>query len=386
MSEALLVRQQKNRVLGPVPELTGLRGVAIAMVLLFHAFPHRLTGGFLGVDVFFALSGFLITALLLSEWDTCGRISYAGFYGRRFFRLYPALLALLIVVSAVSALTNWAPHTISGAWAVLTYRSNLVLASGGHFPAILEHTWSLALEEQFYVIWPVVLLLLLKTVRQPKAIMAITGLLGLGSSLVRLGLDLAGHGQQMLYYAPWTHADPILYGCLAGQLFVWGPAIGRRPRRFCEALGLTAGMVLILLVVRLRTSAPFTYRAGIALAGIASALLIWSLGQQAGGPLSRILRASALVRLGVISYSVYLWHYPVLVWVHEHVRGATPIPQLLGLGLSVVFGELSYRFVEQPWLAMKRRLPGYRSEITKVMQPAASAPASTPLAPPPRNR
>ena len=202
--------------LGYIPAFDGLRGIAILAVIGVHAFGEPL-GGFYGVDLFFVLSGFLITTLLLEEHDRSGGIAMGAFYRRRAYRLLPGLLAVLAVFGA---LTMASPRALGQVAAGGLYGANFVLASGSHF---LDGTpfvpyWSLAEEEQFYLLWPLLLVLLLRRrVRESWIAWALVAIL-LGLIVYRYGLAAEGASATRLYYAPDTHANGLVLGCLLALL------------------------------------------------------------------------------------------------------------------------------------------------------------------------
>ncbi|MEP6976918.1 MAG: acyltransferase [Thermoleophilia bacterium] len=179
--------------------------------------------GFVGVDLFFVLSGFLITALLLEEWDSAGRISLRRFYVRRALRLFPALGLFLLACLAIYARVDGGLQTLMGRFLLATtfYVANIVQAGGTQL--YWAHTWSLSAEEQFYVVWPALLILLLRS-RAPRGLVAgVTGGLFVAASALRVILwhvPYVGDVGAVLY-SPFTHADGLLLGCLLGQLYAW---------------------------------------------------------------------------------------------------------------------------------------------------------------------
>jgi peptidoglycan/LPS O-acetylase OafA/YrhL len=274
-------RTQRLRYL---PALDGLRGVAIALVVSWHAFgwPAR---GFLGVHLFFVLSGFLITTLLLQEWQQRGTISLRSFYRRRALRLFPGLAALLVAYTAlhlVRSVVGTAEHDLATALKAVAYSAfyvtNVVQASGVVLPVPLNHLWSLAAEEQFYLLWPLLLVLALRF-RAPVGLVeaGLVGAVGLVAlERVRLGVEDASFAR--LYYGPDTTFDPILIGCLLGLWFV----LDRAPRplrsdwvvRRLVVPSLVVAAVPVLVVgpgwkaLQWGWVLPF---------GLASALLLWAI-------------------------------------------------------------------------------------------------------------
>ena len=338
-----------------VPALDGLRGIAIALVVSYHAFgwPAR---GFLGVHLFFVLSGFLITTLLLQEWQRSGTISLRSFYRRRALRLFPALAALLVAYLGLHLIRSAAgssEHDLSTALHAVGYGAfyvtNVVQAAGVVLPVPLNHLWSLAAEEQFYLLWPFLLVGALRFGVRPAVVEAglLVGILLVALERVRLASDDASFAR--LYYGPDTTFDPILIGCLLGFWFV----LDRAPRLLGAAGSLVAPALVVAAIpvlvlgpdwkpVQWSWVLPF---------GLACALVLWAVVTGRAPRLERLLALRPLVALGRISYSLYLWHL-LVIWTGERQLG---IPPALGLALAVVVAAASYRYVEQPFLRSKGR-------------------------------
>ena len=336
--------------LGYRPGLDGVRGLAIAPVVALHAFGWPRQGS-LGVDVFFVLSGFLITTLLLEERAQTGAISFGRFYRRRAARLFPGLFLLLIVY----AVAVRGAHA-SALFFAATYTTNIAHLAGHPGPHELGHLWSLAQEEQFYLVWPPLLLLLsrARATRLPWLIGMI-----LAAVLVEKTVLLAtGASQLRIYGGPDTHADPILIGCLFGALFATGRAPSVR-RLGPAALATVAAAVLADRSLLGATSPLRTVFA------FACAIVI--LAAVEGGIVARILSLRPLRFLGQISYSLYLWHLPVLaaagatVWDARPVRAALVLPAVLAVSCA------SFYLVERP-LRCRWRLPRERT-LTAAVQP-----------------
>jgi peptidoglycan/LPS O-acetylase OafA/YrhL len=337
----------KTRRLGHLPQLDGVRGVAILMVVAQHTL-HRRGGLTLGVDVFFVLSGFLITALLLSEHDRDGRISLRGFYRRRALRLLPALyaqIAVLLLVVAVVVIGGRAgdlpSEVFAAAGAASIYVGNL--ATAFHIPVrmphLFEYYWSLALEEQFYLVWPALLIWLLTRSRR-LWIYVVPVLVAGASAGLQIGLWEAGAQRHRLWFAPDTHLAPIALGCLAGVAYTYA----RLPLRALRALAPLAFLACVAIV----SVPPLDYRRlyeGPAVAfGVACAVCLLAACSNAAGWLAKPLTARPLRWTGKVSYSLYLWHVPLLA-----VFG------LLGLPLSFLVAAATRRYVEEPFLRLKRR-------------------------------
>ena len=218
---------------GYVPELDGLRGVAILAVMIFHAGAPFLKGGFIGVDIFFVLSGFLITSLLIEEFDNTKSVSLKNFYMRRILRLGPALILLLTVFCSLSvALLNRkeAAGNIVEALISLFYMSNWARAFQIYPPDLLGHTWSLSIEEQFYIFWPLILITLLRTAKSRWTIFFAAILIALSAMFMRIGLSISGSSAMRLYNGLDTRADSLMTGCALGILLASG-LLGENSRR-----------------------------------------------------------------------------------------------------------------------------------------------------------
>ena len=338
--------------------LDGLRGVAVLSVMLYHSGVIR--GGFLGVDVFFTLSGFLITSLLLEEHAATGTVDIWRFYVRRALRLLPALLVFLVFWGGMLlALTPPSFWPLAGGYvlAVLCYVANWTVIYWMPI-GIFGHTWSLAIEEQFYLVWPVALVLLVRWVRRPTRIAAVLTLAAAASLAWRLSLALAGASFPRIYAATDTHADGLLIGAVlavllaGGWLGVGGSGGVRRRVAAVSAIGL-AGLLL--------TAAPVPGHAyGVsALAALATAGIILHIGTH-GSLVARLLECRWLANVGRVSYGLYLWHFPVFVNFEVlRVPGETAAPLLpsaLAWAVTGAAALASYFLIERPFLAYKARL------------------------------
>lgn len=324
------------RRLGHLPALDGLRGLAIAIVILYHYF-HFPLGGQAGVDLFFALSGYLITTLLIEERQTTGCVSLRGFYVRRARRLFPALAALLLVylvVDAAEGVDGLRNVALGG-----LYFSNFVQAFTN--PDLLrytglDHLWSLAQEEQFYVVWPPLLLAVLRARRPVRWVLALLVLL----LAYRTGLLLAGARLDRVYRGPDTHSVGLLSGCLLAlrpikSMPEWVPKL------LCVCTG---GLIAI---------APFSrawWLAGQPALELACVLLVAAAVCEP--EFQQVISNRPLIALGKISYSLYLWHWTMWWLLRDHSPLIVP-------GAAFVAASLSYRFVEQPF-RRRRPSPGPR--------------------------
>jgi len=349
----------RGAALPRVAALDGLRGAAVAGVLLFHG--GHLIGGYLGVDLFFVLSGFLITSLLLAESTTTGRIGLGGFWARRARRLLPAIGGLMVGV-AIYAVVFADPAELAqirgDALATVFYFANwrAVFATQDYWalfqaPSPLQHTWSLAIEEQFYLVWPLVFVGLLvwwkRAAAQAVSVTAVT-LAGSSGLLMVVLYDPANTNRA--YYGADSRAAAVLLGAaLAAALVVWGPVRGRFGRIALEVAGLGGVVVLAAAWMRLGGQAPRLYRGGFFLVGVAAIAVIAAAAHPQAGVVSRVLSFRPLCLVGLISYGVYLWHWPVYVVVDAERVGFTGWP-LLGVRVAITFviAIVSYVLIEQP--------------------------------------
>jgi peptidoglycan/LPS O-acetylase OafA/YrhL len=341
--------------------------VSILAVMAYHV--GLIRGGFLGVDIFFVLSGFLITTILADEWARTGRISLGSFYARRALRLVPALVALVAACDLavmVIARFYWqevfVPVVLGMAYAsvaALLYMTNWVAASGQTL-WILGHTWSLSIEEQFYLVWPLCLLGLLRWVRHRGAILALL-LLGIGASLLlKVAFVLAGAPLLRILFGLDTRFDELLIGCVVGILASWGLVGGfRRPSgRLGAAVSAGAALVLASMLWRAGWREPAMLGGGTTAAATAAGVLIADMTARPEGWIASALGRQPLVGIGRISYGLYLWHFPLVYGCGAlAVDGAPPnYPRAaLAIGLTFVIAGASYRWIEKPMLRIKRR-------------------------------
>jgi peptidoglycan/LPS O-acetylase OafA/YrhL len=354
------------------PALDGVRGGAILCVL-FHHF-GLLPGGSLGVDAFFVLSGFLITSLLLHEWDATGTISLRLFYLRRALRLLPALGALLVpllvfalflLASGQSTVHQLRP-LLQGIGFGAFYVANLAKAADLQL-ASLAHLWSLAEEEQFYFLWPVALAICLRRRVRTRSLCLV---LGIGALLVasnRVALFATGSASwQRLISSPDTRADPLLVGCLAGVLYTARMLPGwSASRLLARRLWLPVAAIPVAVVALGTVSPRWSFVVGLVPFEISVAILILLALTHRDSVPSRVLQAAPLRATGKISYSLYLWHA---------LFRAAPLP--LAFGLSFAAAAASYRFVEQPFLRKKaKRRPAAVADAAEPEAPEPEAPA-----------
>lgn len=358
-----------------VPALDGLRALAVVAVLLYHADVAWMGGGFLGVEVFFVISGFLITSLLLAEYRRTSRIDLRRFWFRRARRLLPAVFLMMAVTVAFAV--AFLPEEVAGlradAFAAAAYVTNwyLILAQESYFeavgrPSLLKHLWSLAVEEQFYIVWPIAMAAGLAILRR-GGVLAMTLLGAIASAALVLYLYEPGVDPSRIYYGTDTRAAGLLIG--AALAFFWIPgkgfrhpntggaaAFGGKLRRklgwarpaALDLAGVFALGVLVWFGLNLGEFDPFLYKGGLVLVSLATAVLIAAvvhphahLGVLGVGPLRWI---------GVRSYGIYLWHWPVFMVTRPGLDVALKGGELLALRLAatIALADLSYRYVEKP--------------------------------------
>ncbi|SRR6266404_568724 len=340
-----------------LPAFDGLRAIAIIAVLLFHATYGRLTGGLLGVDLFFVLSGYLITRLLLQEFEDTGAIRIGFFYARRALRLYPALLCTVLLTGLFWRLpsVSYSTSYLKASTAALFYFGNFVRQDIG----ALGHTWSLAIEEQFYLFWPFFLFFLVRRAGA-RGLLTACIILVAGSSLLRavLYIGMTGSSLDLYAFTP-TRIDSLFLGAIGGVLSQTSVAIVRfqqlaRRCRIPELLMVT----LLVLFCTAKYPAPWLFVWGYTAIAIICLVLIISVAAMSDRTLLlRLLSNRRVVWVGRRSYGLYLYHYPVFA-ILETLR--QPGSKVNAVFISIVrvfttflIAELSYRYIELPWLRKK---------------------------------
>ncbi len=362
------------RPLPHLPAIDGLRAVAVMAVVLYHADVAWMPGGFLGVDVFFVISGFLITSLLLTEFSAVGSINRKAFWGRRFRRLLPALAALLGVVAIVGLVADRRDlvRFRGDLAAASTYVTNwyLALTKRSYFesigrPSPLLHLWSLAVEEQFYLVWPLVFPVIIRAATRRgfsrlRTALALLGGAAVSSVLMAL-LFSPNHDPSRVYFGTDTHAAPILVG--AALAIWWLPVVrGVRAVRgwIWQVVGALSMCGLLAVMVLTHDSDgsgldthhrdAWLYRGGFLAVALLVAVLIASVTRPAPGRLGMLLSVPPMRWLGERSYAIYLWHWPVVVFTRPGTDIDVHGYLLLGLRLvlTMALAEASFRFVERP--------------------------------------
>ncbi len=341
-----------------LPAIDGLRGLAVLGVLLFH--DGHLRGGYLGVDLFFVLSGYLITSLLLAEWSATGGIALGTFWVRRARRLFPALLALVPVV-ALYAATLAQPAELARIRAdglgTLAYVANWhsIFAGQSYWalfsaPSPLEHTWSLAIEEQFYVVWPLLVLLVLWRSRGSARVLLVVSVVFAVLSAVAMSLLYNPEDTSRAYLGTDTRAAAILAGvALACVTSTWGTLQSARAVRALDAVGIVSLVALGAAWALLDGKDSRLYHGGFWATEVAVLALIACAAHDRRSVVARALALRPFVAVGLISYGVYLWHWPLYVVLSKERLGfGGGLLTSIRLAATFAVSLLSYRFLEQP--------------------------------------
>jgi len=340
--------------LGQRRSLDGVRGLAILFVLLSHIQSLPFGGGFIGVDLFFVLSGFLITTLLLEERQETGTVSLKAFYVRRALRLLPALVAMLaamVVLSSAFDAPAEAAKTRTSAVMALLYSSNWFLAAKAFPSPGLSATWSLSVEEQFYLVWALLLITLMKLKVPPRGMIAVVAGGVLLSAGLRALLWKATGSFDRVFFGSDAHADGLLAGSLAGLLLSqgWAP-----PSRILRPAGQVTLGALFLFLYWGWMADDYVLAWGLFVLNLGMTALVVALVRDPGPLLLGFFEFGPLVWLGRVSYGVYLWHMVVFGY-----SGRIPLLERAGswpltVGLAIAVAALSFIVLEHPLLRLKR--------------------------------
>ncbi|KQW06678.1 hypothetical protein ASC66_09500 [Leifsonia sp. Root4] len=376
-----------RRVVNLRPEIQALRAVAVIIVVIYHLWPKNLSGGFVGVDVFFVISGFLITAHLLREVDRTGRISLSQFWARRLRRLLPA--ATTVLAACLVATVIWLPRsvwqqTFQEIGASALYGLNWLLAfnatdylGAANQPSIVQHYWSLSVEEQFYIVWPLLLVAtigvtaLLNRRRgsgggeipavRTRAMLIVLTLVFVAS--LAFSISETARSQSSAYFITTTRA----WEFAAGGLLAFVPAL--LPGRLSERAGILLRMSASWVGIVAIASAAFIFRGDMAFPGyialvpvLGTVLVIWAGNIEHSWSPTFVARFAPIQLVGELSYGIYLWHWPLIV-IYPILRGASPglLGGVLIIGLSIALAWATKRLVEDPirtgtfWAVQRRR-------------------------------
>ena len=339
--------------------LDGLRALAVIMVLAYHLKIPFAKSGLLGVTVFFVLSGFLITRILITEIEETHTIDLKNFWVRRIRRLIPAVLSMAVVIIFVSAVVNRVVFTkgckdfvasvlgFNNWWQIFNKVSYFEAAGA---PSPFTHCWSLAIETQFYLIYPLLLLLLARVVRgrkkRGKVFAIVSALLAVVSMILMAVLYNPNGDPSRVYYGTDTRAFALLIGALAAIQLEYRIIKVRLPRKIWALIGSISLIVLTCMMVFISSYSSFLYYGGQAIVSLLTAFVVYAV-TVSRSMLNKILGHNALKWIGDRSYSIYLWHYPIIILISGGKKSAWWI-MIIEIVLSVVLAELSYRFIETP--------------------------------------
>lgn len=365
--------QRQGRKLENIAAIDGLRAIAVVMVMLHHAVQPNtwFDGGRGGVDVFLVISGFLITSLLVNEFDRTDRVSLPKFYRRRAYRLLPASIVMLGVTVAYATVTSVASGfgvprpPFKAALFALVYASNWAWAFGANLPGYFIHLWTLAAEEQFYLVAPIALAVMLPRMSRRSVVITI-GVVGVVLVAWRGFLFANDTDLYRIRFGLDTHADGILIGSMLGVAFASG--LGTRIFAADDAkrgLGVASIIALVLITVvdqhdwaGVEFWLPLVY----GLAGLAAVVSV--IGQPDGLHI-QVLTNNVMRRIGKVSYALYLWHLPVMYFSYRALGDGVPllIKVIIGSALSYVAAELSWRLVEAPAQRIRDARANRRQEV-----------------------
>ncbi|MCT1635456.1 acetyltransferase [Corynebacterium pseudodiphtheriticum] len=387
-----------------VAGLDGLRGLAVAAVVVYHFFGDVLPGGYLGVDMFFVLSGFLITSLLLREYDTTGTVNLKDFWIRRLRRIMPTAVVVLVVCTAIVGVIggDFAVNIRTQFLGSLFFVSNWtqIATSASYFAdnevEVFAHYWSLAVEEQFYVLWPLALFALLAVWGARKRLhIALASLLAAVASAIAMAVVYSPDTDPTrVYYGTDTHAFGLLIGAVLAMLLTtskadptrdsW-PVLELARARFLAALiGVSATAIYVVQLFFMADDGNFPYWGGLFITSLAGTGMIYAVVYEVA-PLRWIFEFPLMRYLGQRSFSIYLWHWPVIMIIRElapeeTLDGHAVWWGLLAVAVSLGLSELSYRWIENPF-----RRKGYGTVFAVIWEhrprKASASTTTSPKAP-----
>jgi peptidoglycan/LPS O-acetylase OafA/YrhL len=356
--------------LGYLPAFDGIRAIAVLAVVAYHFNYTWAGGGHLGVDTFFILSGFLITSLLLLETGRNGRIAFGSFWARRARRLLPALLLVLIFVAIYNqyGVQPWLRTSVrDDSIASLFYVANwrFIADKQSYFQLFsaaspLRHMWSLAIEEQYYLVWPLIVAACVKIGKGSHRVLVGVCALGIAASVASMWTRYTPGDPSSAYYATDARAQFIFVGALLGILFLnWTPSPRAKVR--LAAAAIPAFVIMLLALSRVSGTAPGYYKGGGLLYASVAAVVIFGVLQP--GPIAWLLSIEPLLWIGRLSYGIYLWHWPMDVWITPSRTGLTELQNnALRLLMTFVFAAVSYYLVERP-IRQKKWSPGLTAAV-----------------------
>ncbi|MEH6944016.1 acyltransferase family protein [Bacillus sp. JJ722] len=344
-----------------IPGLDGLRALAVLSVIAYHLKFEWASGGLLGVTIFFVLSGYLITNLLLIEWEQTHRINLKNFWIRRARRLLPSMLTMLLIVTAWITLFDQAflGKLKDDFLPAILYVSNwwYIFHDVSYFesmgvPSVLTHFWSLAIEEQFYIVWPLFIFLVLSIKLKRKPIIIITMLIAFASALAMGIMYEPGADPSRVYYGTDTRAFSLLIGAMLALIWPSHKLSTKVPMqlRFAmDLIGIISLITLLLMIHKSNQYSGFLYLGGMLLASILTALLV-AIIVHPSSFLGKWLSIKPLRWVGVRSYGIYLWHYPIILLTNPLVdtEGPSITRILFQITLTFVIAGLSYKYIENP--------------------------------------
>lgn len=344
-----------------LPGLDGLRAIAVLGIIIYHLNKQWLSGGFLGVDTFFVISGYLITSLLLSEYEETGTIKIKQFWLRRIKRLLPAVLILIFTVT-ITTLIFKPSHIVQvkhDAIAALLYMSNwwYIATNVNYFEQFsfmpLKHLWSLAIEEQFYLFFPFVLILLLLKFKSYKKVTLILWIISLISLILMIAIFPITFGNSRVYFGTDTRLQTLLLGVILA--FAWPPfKLKANPPKILQnsisTTGIIALITLIILFFTVEDDNKWIYSGGFYIISTLTLLIIAS-AVHPTNTFAKLLGNKVFIYIGKRSYSLYLWHFPIISFIHSYyVAGQYPVyVYMIDIILTIILAESSYRYIELPF-------------------------------------
>ncbi|MGF7398927.1 acyltransferase family protein [Thermoanaerobacterium thermosaccharolyticum] len=364
--------------------LDGLRAIAVLAVIGYHLNLSFMQGGFLGVSIFFVLSGYLITNIISTEWERSGKVDLKNFWLRRMRRLFPALFIMVVLV--VCYVTLFDPGRLTSikgdAITSILYINNwwLIFHKVSYFakfgpPSTFGNLWSLAVEGQFYLIWPLVLIISFKYLKKKRYIVFLTLLLAIASALAMGMMYEPGMDPSRVYYGTDTRAFGLLLGSALALILPSNKLsnnISRNKRLILDAIGFLSILLIFIMFVYVNQYDTFVYRGGMFLLSIVAAVTI-AVSAHSSSFLGKALGCFPLRWLGARSYGVYLWYFPVLILTTPPVNteGINPIRAVLQIFLIILISALSWRYVEDPIRhgALKRIMQDIKLKNGKIVLP-----------------